>query len=148
MSDEYGSSGSGFGGSLVSDSLDPKDTQAPTNNPPEGDTTSEGGYGGDPFSDANQRGSDKSSRGQLGPGAQDAPGERDPRREDVDKAPSSAAGLNEQGEGAGLSDSLNPYGASSQDSAVGSGAADRRGEAFESGPGAAGEQDDGGQGQI
>lgn len=140
MSDEYGSSSSGLGGSLVNESMDPKDTQRPLNNPPQGDTTSEGGYGGDPFSDANQRGSDKSSRGQLGQG--------DFAEPNKDEAPSTAAGMNEQGESTGLSDSLNPYGESAQDPLPGAGMSDRRGDVFESGPGAAAEQDDGGQGQV
>jgi len=102
--------------------------------------TSEGGYGGDPFSDANQRGSDKSSRGQLGQGEFAEPNK--------DKAPSTAAGMNERGESAGLSNSLNPYGESAQDPPPGAGMSGRRGDVFESGPGVAAEQDDGGQGQV
>ncbi|KZO95632.1 hypothetical protein CALVIDRAFT_564671 [Calocera viscosa TUFC12733] len=140
MSDEYGASGTGLGGSLVNRSMDPKDAQEPLNNPPQGDTTSEGGFGGDAFSNANQRGSDKYSRGQFGQGSMGESSE--------EKAPSTAAGMNEQGENAGLSDSLNPYGESAEDPPAGSGMSDRRSEAFESGPGLAAEQDDGGQGQI
>ncbi|KZT56565.1 hypothetical protein CALCODRAFT_483827 [Calocera cornea HHB12733] len=139
MSDEYGSSGTGLGGSLVNPSMDTKDVQQPLNNPPQGDTTSEGGYGGDAFSDANQRGSDKSSRGQFGQASTEGT---------MENAPSTAAGLNERGEDAGLSDSLNPYGESAQDLPPGAGLSDRRGDVFESGPGVAAEQDDGGRGQI
>ncbi|KIJ50866.1 hypothetical protein M422DRAFT_244814 [Sphaerobolus stellatus SS14] len=53
MSDEYHDSGN-YKGSLVQESI--KDSV--TNQPPPGDTTSEGGYGGDVFSRQSQRGTD------------------------------------------------------------------------------------------
>jgi len=132
MSDEYGSSGSGFGGSLVSESLDSKDVQP--NNTQNDDTTSQGGYGGsgDSFSQPKQRGSDASSQGQLNVGEANNTGGSHTQR--------TAGDLNERGEGSGLSDALNPYGPSS-DAAPASKQSGRRGDMFESGPGASMDRD-------
>ncbi|EJU04470.1 hypothetical protein DACRYDRAFT_99073 [Dacryopinax primogenitus] len=114
--------------------MDADDNKHPPNNPPQGDTTSEGGFGGDPFSDVNQRGSDKYSRGQLGQGM-------------VEESQAPSAELDEQRnmQVANSGDSLNPYGEIPQEPFTECGTEDQGRETFENARGTAAVQDDRGR---